>query len=323
MAEEVPGASTRLATTVSRCRRNTPRTRDPSPGVAQYPREWSLSPRMTANSGRLRGARRGTAGGAGRRARREPRQVQRWPRGTGGVCGARSVPHSLSHHGGDGGVSVRRARRSRGRRRVRRRARRRRRRRRRPDSREQGWKKVVGSFCCLRRRGLAECVRGRRGRRWRLRRRWRRTRRRRRRRIRRLRRRRRRGRRRQRREEERLQSLRCILTLVLGKRSVQVVLGRRVRDASGREERSEASREIVWLGRDGRDLCVQRARGRRGCRVPRLPRVVALVSEQERREFRLEGRGDTRPTGTRVVVEVRRVVRRGVPQRAARHREGR
>ena len=42
---------------------------------------------------------------------------------------------------------------------------------------------------------------------------------------------------------------------------------------------------VVWLGRDGRDLCVQRARGRRGCRVPRLPRVVALVSEQERREL--------------------------------------
>ena len=211
----------------------------------------------------------------------------------------------------------RRARRgrSRGRRRVRRRARRRRRRRRRPDSREQGLEEGGGfAFCRLRRRGvLVERVRGRRRR---TRRRWRR-------RIRRLRRRRRRGRRRQRRQEERLQSLRCILTLVLGKRSVQVVLGRRVRDASGREERSEASREVVWLGGDGRDLCVQRARGRRGCRVPRLPRVVALVSEQERREFRLEGRGDTRPTGKRVVVEVRRVVRRGVPQRAARHREGR
>jgi hypothetical protein len=202
---------------------------------------------------------------------------------------------------------------------VRRRARRRRRRRRRPDSREQGLEEGGGfAFCRLRRRGvLVERVRGRRRRRLRRpRRRWRR-------RIRRLRRWRRRGRRRQRREEERLQSLRCILTLVLGKRSVQVVRGRRVRDASGRKERREACREVLWLDGDVRDLCVQRARGRRGCRVPRLPRVVALVSEQERRELRLEGRGDARPAGTRVVVEVRPVVRRGVPQRAARQREGR
>ena len=231
---------------------------------------------MTANSERLRRRAPEHRGRRGRRrARREPRQVQRCPRGyRRRLRREERSPLALPPRRRRGCPGRRRARRgrSRGRRRVRRRARRRRAAAAATDSREQGLEEGGGfAFCRLRRRGvLVERVRGRRRRRWRLRRRWRRTRRRRRRRIRRLRRRRRRGRRRQRREEERLQSLRCILTLVLGKRSVQVVLGRRVRDASGREERSEASREVVWLGGDGRDLCVQRARGGEG--------VVCLAS---------------------------------------------
>ena len=141
--------------------------------------------------------------------------------------------------------------------------------------------------------------------------------------MRRRRRTRRRGRRRQRREENLPQSLLRFVLPFRGKRSVQVVRRRRGRDSSRRDERREASREVVRLGRGGRDLRVQRARRRRGRRMPPLPRVLALVSEQERRELGLEGRGDARPAGARVVVEVRRIVRRRVPQRAARQREGR
>jgi hypothetical protein len=141
--------------------------------------------------------------------------------------------------------------------------------------------------------------------------------------MRRRRRTRRRGRRRQRRDENPPQSLFRFVLPFRGKRSVQVVRRRRGRDAGRRDERREASREVVRLRGGGRDLRVQRARRRRGGRVPPLPRVLALVSEQERRELGLEGRGDSRPAEARVVVEVRRVVRRRVPQRAARQREGR
>ena len=188
-------------------------------------------------------------------------------------------------------------------RRVRRR--RRRRRRRRPEPREQGLVEG-GGFARRSRRQDVLVERVRRWRRWRRRRRIRR-----------------RGRRRQRREEDLLKEGLRLFLPVRGKRSVQVVRGRRVRDASGREERRETSREVEWLIGGGRDLCVQRARRRRGYRVPRLPRVVALVSEQERRELGLEGRGDARLAETRVVVEVRRVVRRRDPHHDARQREGR